>query len=1592
MAEEVRSMRIDLSMKDVGIASTLGEIRQSFRTLKSETDASNKAFNYSEKTLSGYKTRINELTSVSKAYEKNLSELKRRHNEVGQAQGFNSKKALQLQRDIANQEKELRFVRRDLNNAGQSYKNLYTEQMRLNKANSSPFGRMSQQLKEIQPKLSNMGQSMRNVGRSMSMYVTTPIVAGFGGAIKASVDYEQAIAGVAKTTNMSGKELQGMSNEITKMSNSMPFAATEIAGVAESAGQLGVKKKDLTSFTKTMLDMSVATNLTSEEASTEFARFANAAGMPLDKVDRLGSAVVALGNNTATTEKEIVEMGQRLAGAGTQAGFSADEIMSISAAMSSVGIDAEAGGTAMTQIFNKMTKAAANGGSELDAFAKTSGMSANEFAQTWENNPTQALSAFVKGLGNTKGGAKGVQKALDEVGIKGIREADTVRRMANNHKVLDDALKTGKKGWKDNTALSKEAQTRYETLGSKLKTLKNNFVNFGRSLGDTFGPAIGWVADKLSSLFKWLSTTNGYIKGTVAILGIFAASIGPVTVGLGIMASSISSIVKLQQFMKSATIGATIATKAQKAAQAIWNGVMATAKGIANAYRFAVASLTTSQTIQAIKTKIAAAATVVWTSVTKAAALATRGLGIAIRFMTGPVGLIITAIGLLVAGVIHLWKTNATFRNVIINIWNSIKSFLIATWIGIKSVGLVVWNGIKNAVLHPIKTLKTAISVIWNSIKFITVKVWHSIKAVTGAIVRGYVAYIRLQFNILKKVISVILGVIRSISSKIWHSIKNTAIRLAKGLASGVKASFNVLKKGISIIFNGIKNIASKVWHSIKNTVIRLARSLSSGVKHAFNSLKKGVSIIFNAIRNIASKIWNAIKNKVVSIASGLWHSVVNKFNSLKKGVSNIFHGIASISRRIWNGIKKHTVGMATGVWHGVINAFNKMKNAMSPIIDKISGFINGMVNGVKKGLNKLIDGVNWVGNKLGMDKLPHIKFSTGTESTHTRNLVTNGKLNRDTFATVGDKGKGNGPGGFRHETIIPPKGKPFLTPAKDTMMPLSKGTKILSGAQTHANLMRSQFSTGTLPKFASGTGFNLLGGGKKPKKHKHGDDLVGDVLSKAGSGAKAIAGKVVDSGKAVVDKTLETAGKGAGWLKDKVGDVMDWIEKPGKLLDKVFEAFGVNFDWIKGSLPADMMKGMFGKLKKAATDLFSKWMEEQGGDGDGGYIDLSKGINFGFANTAAEAAKAGYPFARPHHGLDINYKYDKVFSTIAGEATGSSGYNGGFGQNMWIRAKNGIEVIYGHLHKLAFSGKKRVKPGSYLGISGGDPGKDGANAGSSTGPHLHYEMRWNGVAKDPTSWLKKHNGGGKGGKAKAASAWKSDIRRAAKQMKINISNGDVNGIASLINAESSGNPRISQQIHDVNSGGNEAQGLLQYVPSTFKNYAVRGHKNIYSGYDQLLAFFNNSNWKRDYNPNGGWGPSGHRRFASGGLINTEGWYNLAEGGYPEYVVSTDPKKATDSMKIIDLAAQQISRRGGRNKRPNQLPSTRYNRNNDDLVYKVVENQQIQISQLQNVVESLFEIVTTTKNIEQQPKGYNENDISKAQGNRYRNLAFNRGV
>lgn len=918
-------------------------------------------------------------------------------------------------------------------------------------------------------------------------------------------------------------------------------------------------------------------------------------------------------------------------------------------------------------------------------------------------------------------------------------------------------------------------------------------------------------------------------------------------------------------------------------------------------------------------------------------------------------------------------------KNITHTIFSALKQFIYKIWTSIKNKVVSLAKALSNGVKNIFNSLSKVTRSIFNKLKSFMLSVWRNIKNTVIKLAKSLWNGIKATWNILSKVTRSIFNKLKKFMSNVWRSIKNTTVKLAKGLWSGVKAIWNALSRFTRSIFNKLKNFMSSVWRNIKNTTVRLAKALWSGVKNTFNSLYNGTKRIFNKLKNFMSNIWRNIKNTTVRLAKSLWSGVKGTWNSLSNGTRNIFNKVKSFMSNTWRSIKNTTINMAKGLWNSVRNTFNNMNGGLKNIIGKIKGHITGMVTAVKKGLNKLIGGVNWVAGKLDMPKLPTIKFSTGTESTHTQSYITKGKLNQNTLATVGDKGPGNGPGGFRHETVIPPNGKAFITPATDTTIPLAKGTRILNGAQTHSLLNRPQFNSGTIPKFSIGTAIgNLLGGGKKPKKHKKDDNLAGDVAQKTKDGVKAMTGKVVEGGKAVVDSALNTAKKGKDWLSDKIGDVLDWIEKPKKLLEKVFEGFGINmasFGIPKGAeLPFNLMKGMFKKLKEGAVNKVKEWFEEAGG-GDGGYIDLSKGVNFGFAPTAAAARAAGYPFARPHFGLDINYKHDKVYSTMSGTARTFNGWSGGFGRHVEITNGN-LKSIYGHLHKLAFNGTKKVRPGTLLGVSGGDPREDGQNAGSSTGLHLHYEMQRNGRAFDPTKWLKTHNGGGKsGGAPKAGIKWAPQIKKALRMNGLPTTPAYVNAWARQIDSESSGNPRAVQGGYvDANTGGNEAKGLVQVARKTFNSMKFPGHGNVFNPLDNLLAGIHWAKYKYGKNMLSVIG-HGHG-YATGGLIKSAGWYNIAEGGYPEWIIPTDPARRSDAMKMLALAAQDIDKKSSTrgNKRPNNLksPNNLYSSNNDELLLQMIEQQQQQINLLMEIARSNRGIENKDTNVYLDPREINK--------------------
>lgn len=1187
-----------------------------------------------------------------------------------------------------------------------------------------------------------------------------------------------------------------------------------------------------------------------------------------------------------------------------------------------------------------------------------------------------------------------------------------------------------------------------------------------KNIGNIFVGLIKGMAPVGSVMLNITTAITGFIaKGATAnnTMGLMAGA-------LSVIGGTLASILPIWGVYRTVVGGASIVTGAYNAIVNITRTSMSIWTGVTRALAFA-------QILNARNTSLATIMTGKYSIATKVAAIATRGLGLAIRFMSGPIGWIITGIGLLVAGIIHLWKTNDTFRNAVISAWTAIKNsaiavfgflkpYIIAIWNGIKTVSIAIWNGlkiaaistwnaIKFAVQNPIQALKIVLSSIWNGIKYVAVAVWNGIKTAVLAIIRGWIAIAKAYFNAWKIVLSAlwngiktvaitvwnalknsvltiirtlintartILNSIKSIVSsvfngakniaiKAWTVLKNTVVAIARALWNSIKSIFGALKNSVASIFNSIKNFAIKVWTTVKNAVVSRAKSLWNGVKNTFNSLRNSVASIFNAIKNFALKlwtnikngvvsrakslwngvknmfnnlrnsinsitgkirgflydVWTAIKNKVISLAKNLWNGVKDKFNSMRNGIRDIIGKVKSNLVNTWDSIKSKVIDIASGLWSKVKGIFNNMKDGLKDIIGKIKGHITGMVDAVKSGLNGLIKGLNWVGSKLGLPKIP--KLSTGTQTINRQIKTTgDGALKQGTMAVVGDKGPGNGKGkDGRREMIRYPNGRTALTPAKDTTTFLPKGSSVINGATTQKML-----STGTMPQFDSGT-----------------IDLPHFSF---GSWAKDTA---IDTGKWIGNtakkgytKTKEAVGDGAKWLGGKVKDVMDYMDNPGKLLDLALDAFGVDFSQFKGgNLVGDITQAAWKKIRKSAIQWIKSGMEAQGGDGSvfDGYRIMQP------FSAPPKKPNPNYPFnGGVHYGVDYDMKEGTPVKTPMGGKV-RKWYDNYGGGNAITVTKGKTSLWFMHLAEQLRKTGEQVKAGQLVGKSG--------NTGSMTNyRHLHFQVMNGGESNknaiDPVPWLKKNSGGGAN---KPAKQWIPEIKRAAKQMKVNLSGGELNGIVAQIQRESNGNAGVTQgNIGDINNlRGTPAKGLLQYVPSTFKSYAVKGHNNITSGYDQLLAFFNNSNWRRNL-PYGrsGWGPTGSRRFATGGLIKNSGWYNIAEAGHPEWVIPTDPSKRNDAMKLLALAAQDIQ--GGKsttgNKRPNQLGKAPKSSNDNAMLNKVVEQQATQISQMQQAIDYLAQLVTSTMNIEQQPKGFNTDDVTQAMGKKQRIRGYNYGL
>ncbi|MDT2067488.1 peptidoglycan endopeptidase EnpA [Enterococcus faecalis] len=548
-----------------------------------------------------------------------------------------------------------------------------------------------------------------------------------------------------------------------------------------------------------------------------------------------------------------------------------------------------------------------------------------------------------------------------------------------------------------------------------------------------------------------------------------------------------------------------------------------------------------------------------------------------------------------------------------------------------------------------------------------------------------------------------------------------------------------------------------------------------------------------------------------------------------------------------WEVFKKDSKKKFKEIWDGTVESAKSFGKAFGEAMDKVvSGALETWDNfktGLADKVNAVTGGINVVLDFFSIPKIPEWKPNTpnSTKNKHGRSFSTGSRgASYSGQALVGEEGVELAYNKSTSSMRLLGSNGPEVTN-------VSSGERILNHSDTKAVLNGGMGQGTVLPGFHKGKGNGL-------------SDFVDSAKD---FGANTV-DKLKDFGSNAVDKAKEVGTKAIEKTKDIAETAKDWLSDP---IGKVTGLFNKHNTYKKGKNIQGLGHGVMNKLK----DTSAEWVKNKL-EAFKGFFDSEDGVSFG---SGAFAPHFGSPFVRTsdygkrpglygdfHTGIDyaaptgtpIPAQYPGLVDWVQSSSIG-------LGEHVGIKVADNLWAMYGHMSRIRAKMGDKVKAGQIVG--------DVGSSGWSTGPHVHYELRKggpNGQHVNPDTY-----GGAAGGVAVGAAGWGPQVRKAAKQMNQQVSDAEVNGILAQIQRESSGNQSIIQSsaVWDVNTAsGNPARGLLQYIPQTFDAYKVRGYENIMNGFHQLMAFFNNSNWRTDL-PYGhsGWGPTGHRlrAYAKGG-------------------------------------------------------------------------------------------------------------------------------
>ncbi|MGN0150224.1 MAG: phage tail tape measure protein, partial [Clostridia bacterium] len=465
----------------------LSDAQQKYRAVSTEISNQEKALKAEELTYKAAQTEVKEAA--------------RSHEELRSKMHESTAAEKELTTAIGNSDAALAEQQRAVSNSAQAQSALVQSQ---EKAIST-----AEQWKASGKNLKEFGEGVDTLTKPLQAAAVAAVGLGIASG-KAAVDFEENFAAVEKTVDGTPEQLENIKQGIIDMTTAginghkaIPLTTADLTELAAAGGQLGIETENILDFTETMAMLGTATNLSGEAGAQTLARFMNVTNTAQSDVRRLGSTIVDLGNNFATTEAEIANMAMDMGATGSEIGMSTQDILGYATALSSMGIEAAAGGSALQRIWMDMQNAVSSGGDSLEAFAKISGKSSKDFQEQWKKDASGAFRDFLKGL-NESEDQVGLLTAL---GFNNVRDQRALMALAGEKgfNILTEAINRANKAWSENTALQNEFDKKAETTKSQIEVTKNNVIEAARSFGEVLLPEVAAATGGIADFAKGLA-------------------------------------------------------------------------------------------------------------------------------------------------------------------------------------------------------------------------------------------------------------------------------------------------------------------------------------------------------------------------------------------------------------------------------------------------------------------------------------------------------------------------------------------------------------------------------------------------------------------------------------------------------------------------------------------------------------------------------------------------------------------------------------------------------------------------------------------------------------------------------------------------------------------------------------------------------------------------------------------------------------------------------------------------------------------------------------------------------------------------------